>query len=865
MISFRCPSCQKKYKVEEALAGRKTKCKECQGPLVVPFPESVIPVEVVPTDTIPVEIVKDLLRPAKDTQSSPPLVAVEIVEEPLVDVEVVEEPTVNVEIVPELVSRRASVSSPVLTKQRVSLTPTRNQYSDVVSSATTANLQQLLGSISGPIQPVPTTMSYRLSLVLVAIVMVILPVVYACMIGALGYGMYWHATQNVAIFQTEVHGRGMIALVAVYVAPLAIGTLLIGFMIKPIFAKSEEHEAKRSLTKQEEPVLFAFVDKLCESVHAPKPTRIDINCEVNASASFRNGIWSMFGNDLVLTIGMPLVYGLSTRELAGVLAHEFGHFSQGFGMRLTYLIRTISFWFTHAVYSRDSWDAWLEKTASNVDLRLGIILHLARLFVWLTRRVLWLLMMAGHIVSCNLMRQMEFDADLHECRFAGSDGFESTARKLQRLGVAYQQTVQDQQTFMLEGKLGNDIPKLTYENYASHEKDLIKAITKATDEEKTSLFSTHPADRERIEAARRENARGVFRIEKPASILFGKFEASCQAVTKDFLAEVLEEQFKPHMLIPVEQLLGQKIHLKESLRALARFFGSSFNVPRNFPLAHSKFYADSGIAIKHLRKLREQMIQHLPAYTKAFKEYDQLDSDWLSCFQVITLKQLGISLKQKEFRVPVGSVNEAFNARNDIRLKMEGISIKLQPFEEAFVQRFHAAFFLLKDPEFASQIEGDLEAELHTINKVLAALEGVFPLLDQVGVLRNEFSSVRMLLEALSGQSEVSQELANKIMEKIEMLATMLPGLAQPLQGKEYPFEHADGRISLPAYLLPSIPAKDDVGNVADATTKFLEQFHFLYKRSIGTLAFVIQQVELALDLPILPDPEDEPEEDEEE
>jgi Zn-dependent protease with chaperone function len=44
---------------------------------------------------------------------------------------------------------------------------------------------------------------------------------------------------------------------------------------------------------------------------------------------------------------------LKAQELSEVLAHEFGHFSQGFGMRATYLIRSVNFWFTKVVYHRD--------------------------------------------------------------------------------------------------------------------------------------------------------------------------------------------------------------------------------------------------------------------------------------------------------------------------------------------------------------------------------------------------------------------------------------------------------------------------------------------------------------------------------
>lgn len=74
-------------------------------------------------------------------------------------------------------------------------------------------------------------------------------------------------------------------------------------------------------------------------------------------------------------IGMPLVAGLDMRQFAGVLAHEFGHFSQGVGMRLTYIIRSISHWFTRVVYERDSWDEWLARSTDNLDLRIAWVFN----------------------------------------------------------------------------------------------------------------------------------------------------------------------------------------------------------------------------------------------------------------------------------------------------------------------------------------------------------------------------------------------------------------------------------------------------------------------------------------------------------
>ena len=79
----------------------------------------------------------------------------------------------------------------------------------------------------------------------------------------------------------------------------------------------------------------------------------------------------------MLTIGLPLVAGLSAREFGGVLAHEFGHFAQGGGMRLTAVVRGVNAWFGRVVYERDEWDETLERWSSRTDWRVRIVLMLA--------------------------------------------------------------------------------------------------------------------------------------------------------------------------------------------------------------------------------------------------------------------------------------------------------------------------------------------------------------------------------------------------------------------------------------------------------------------------------------------------------
>ena len=258
----------------------------------------------------------------------------------------------------------------------------------------------LLNSFDGAIEPVKTSAGYRIGILVVTVVMLLLPLIYIGLICLVGYGVYWHTTHNLGILDNELRGKAKIGPVLLYATPIVTGAFLCLFMLKPLFASRGGGQNTRALNEKDEPLLFAFVRKICDAVRAPHPKSIEVDSNVNASASFRRGAWSMLtGNDLTLTIGTPLVAGLNSRQFAGVLAHEFGHFSQGAGMRLTYVIRTISYWLARAVYERDKWDERLVSWSNGIDFRIGWIFYVTRLFVWLTRKILWCLMTVGNAVS----------------------------------------------------------------------------------------------------------------------------------------------------------------------------------------------------------------------------------------------------------------------------------------------------------------------------------------------------------------------------------------------------------------------------------------------------------------------------------
>jgi Zn-dependent protease with chaperone function len=414
-------------------------------------------------------------------------------------------------------------------------------------------MQEILGAFQGDIVPVRTTVAYRAGTLVLTVALLVLPALYLALVAGVGCLLYYHATVNVALIHTLRSTWGILFL---YVGPLVVGAILLFFMVKPLFARRSRARKLRTLEFGEEPLLFALVTRVAQAVRAPEPRRIDVDCQVNASAGFGSVLGAVFGGDLVLTVGLPLVAGLSIQQLAGVLAHELGHFSQGTAMRLSYVVRSVNAWFARVVYERDDWDESLVRGCEQGGWS-AVILLLAMLCVWLTRRILWELMVIGHALSCFMLRQMEYDADRYETRLAGTEAFAGTARQLLLLNLATNGAYAlAAASWHKTGRLPDDLSALIVTLAEGVPPAEFRKIEQEQHKGKTSFFDTHPADGDRLASARRENAPGVFHLDGPATQLFKDFPKTSRAVSLDFYREVIGKRVRRDAFVTVPAFLG---------------------------------------------------------------------------------------------------------------------------------------------------------------------------------------------------------------------------------------------------------------------------------------------------------------------
>ncbi len=415
-----------------------------------------------------------------------------------------------------------------------------------------ALMRRVLDAFDGDIPPGRTTVGYRVGILFVTAAMLLLPVLYLLLIAGVGYALTWHATANVGILK-GLGGHG--ARLLLYVGPLLAGGILLLFMVKPLFARPPQAGRGRALEIGTEPVLFAFVTRIARAVHAPEPRRIEIDCDVNASAGFGRGLAGLFGRDLVLTIGLPLVAGLTARQFAGVLAHELGHFAQGTGMRLSYLVRSINGWFHRVVYERDAWDealvAWCDQ-----DIRIAVIFYLARFCVWVTRGILFVFMLVGHGLSCFLLRQMEYDADRYAARLVGGDTFAEMSSRLPVLGAGLWPAQALVTECWRKDRYPDDLPGVIVHLAEDMPPKVRRQIDKEFARAKTGLFDTHPAHRDRVANVRREKTDGIFALDGPATRLFADYPRLARDVSLDLYRNVFGKRIKRTDLVPVEAIFA---------------------------------------------------------------------------------------------------------------------------------------------------------------------------------------------------------------------------------------------------------------------------------------------------------------------
>jgi Zn-dependent protease with chaperone function len=162
------------------------------------------------------------------------------------------------------------------------------------------------------------------------------------------------------------------------------------------------------ISPKEMPELYAAVDRLKNEIDVEGQLQIELSDEPEASAREVLGVFGLFGNRRLMTLGIPLLAILGKDEARAVISHELGHFSRRHGR------------FGHSLYwVHLGWLAHVEhiNEESTVIDRFGA--SFAHMFVpmFSRRAMVW-------------SRRCEYEADEDAARAAGAKNIVSALARL---------------------------------------------------------------------------------------------------------------------------------------------------------------------------------------------------------------------------------------------------------------------------------------------------------------------------------------------------------------------------------------------------------------------------------------------------
>ncbi|WP_416520606.1 M48 family metalloprotease [Streptomyces achromogenes] len=218
------------------------------------------------------------------------------------------------------------------------------------------------------------------------------------------------------------------------------------------------------VTDADEPRLWALVRELAAAAGTRAPDRILLTGEVNASVSEEPRLLGLLPGPRRLTLGVPLLIGLTEAQLRSVLAHEYGHFTGG-DTRLSALVvrgrvqigRVIGQFHAKADGKVAADRARQERASAKRVAKGRKAKEIDTTGVGATYRTMARIYTAyGKLylrASLSTARGQEYAADLTAARIAGRDATASALRQIPALSASHDFYLDSYATLGLQARL----------------------------------------------------------------------------------------------------------------------------------------------------------------------------------------------------------------------------------------------------------------------------------------------------------------------------------------------------------------------------------------------------------------------------
>jgi hypothetical protein len=368
-------------------------------------------------------------------------------------------------------------------------------------------------------------------------------------------------------------------------------------------------------------------------------------------------------------------------------------------------------------------------------------------------------------------------------------------------------------------------------------------VRKRTDEISTGWFDSHPADKDRIAAAAREQSSGVFHSDLPAHVLFSSFDATSKGVTWDYYCSIFGKMVDPKSLHSTEALLARSDAEQSAAKARDRFFAGAFTVlrPLRLPImpgekSHSSVWQDE------LASARQTMESLASDCREALAALDKADTSLLESRQARAVLTTGVALQAANFQTMYRSTNDATRARDTAAAEIGRLGNRFDTYEDAVGERLRATIKLLDDPAIAQRIENGKQMQRES-RDLWSLVSQISSLHGSILELRNTNGTLAALLGHISG-NERNEALIREVLDYAGRVRKQTSELKSAFDRVDYPFDHAEGQMSVSSFLIKIIPPEDQIGAVFEVANDVVAKLLEMYARAASRLCVIAEAVE---------------------
>jgi len=458
------------------------------------------------------------------------------------------------------------------------------------------------------------------------------------------------------------------------------GVTLVVFLFKFVFLKSISNtEGFREITKVQHPQLFQIIEDLTIEIGTDVPKKVFITEQVNASVFYDSSFWSMiFPVRKNLMIGYSLVNASTKDELKGILAHEFGHFSQR-SMKVGSYVYNCNRVIYNLVYENNSFEETIERYGnSHYILKFTFLLaaFIVRGFQWILKKVYEFL----NISYLSLSREMEFHADAVATHIVGSDTMIDSLLRMDLADKAYNSVVEFvNEKYSEEKKISNlfslqkDVLQFFGElnNLEFKGRYPLVTIDEIDKYQKSRLiikdqWASHPTTEERVKKIKELNIKKTNPNNAEANVLFDN-------------TAVLEEKLTDLFYNDLEVKKLEQINVDEVFNAYKAYYKSvTFNTEYNGyydyknPILESSQISKIYSLLAFEELFSDEMIDLVNSYNALSSDFNNLKFITVEKHEIKTFDFDGVKYNK----------NQAGGLLEDLNKEKEALEAKIQVHDE---------------------------------------------------------------------------------------------------------------------------------------------------------------------------------------